>query len=308
MVQDFPLNHCPACQSPTRSPFKQVKGLSLQRCRACTLVYSDPQPRERVATKYLTEYDLAEHFGPLAARKRVLYERRLDHLGDPRRGAERLCDVGCGDGQFLNLARERGWDTAGVELNPPAARRAAEGGATIFEGALEETTDLPWETFDLVTAWDSLEHTPTPADFMSACARLVRPGGRLALTTLNLRSLVAMAFGKRWSLYVEDHFTYWNEKSLVVAAVGSGLIVESTFHAGLGRDFVQSLDWLNRLRRGPDREGASSANGDGPAAPSGWDSSKLVVGAESVLNRSLDRFALGVEVGIVARKPPLGET
>ena len=41
------------------------------------------------------------------------------------------------------------------------------------------------ETFDIVTCMELLEHVPEPAGMVAACARLVRPGGRVFFSTIN---------------------------------------------------------------------------------------------------------------------------
>jgi SAM-dependent methyltransferase len=284
------LNMCPACGSPEAAPFAESRDLTLRRCRNCSLVYSDPQPRGGVRLKYLHEYDLAEHFGAMAPRKRVLFERRLSRLPAPSPGRDRLCDVGCADGQFLELARSRGWKPFGVEMNPPAAARARDRGAVVFEGVFEEIEDLPWGTFDLVTSWDSLEHTPDPRGFAERLVRLLAPGGILALTTLNRRSLAWLVFRMHWSMVVEDHFTYWDARSLRLLSDSLGLRVIDIEIFGLGRDFVGLLD-LWRSRR-------SAAAKMPLRSPGGWDTSSTVLRVEGALNAVLRRIGGGVGIGM----------
>lgn len=293
-----PLGRCPSCGSDgRRGRARQSSGLTLQRCARCDLVYTDPQPRETVDVRYLAEYDLADYFAPKQARKSVLFTRRLDALDTPRSGANRLLDVGCGDGLFLELARQRGWVGAGIELNPPAAARAAERGFEIEVGKVEDMPASGLEEFDVVTSWDSLEHTPEPAAFARRLGHFIRPGGRLYLTTLNRRSLVGFVFRDRWSMVLEDHFTYWNPKSLAYVVRAAGLELESMSSAGIGRDF---LAWVDRLRPAVPKQGS-------PTSPRGggvprWDTSPVVLRAERLLNGSLDATKLGVELGVTASK------
>ena len=188
--------------------------LRFWRCGSCGVVYCDPQPRDEVLRKYTGHYDLADHFSSYTARKRVLFERRLDRLPTPTSQRNALCDIGTGDGLFLELAAVRGWDVTGVELNPPAAQRARSRGAEVFEGAIEQLEDLPRNHFHLVTAWDSIEHSPDPRIFARRLAELVVPGGVVAVTTLNRGSFVAAVFRSKWSMVAEGHFTIWDQRSL----------------------------------------------------------------------------------------------
>lgn len=283
---------CPACGAEGGRVIGRKADWAMVRCPACGLVHSHPPPVERVRVKYVEQYDLAAHFEGFEARKRVLYEQRLARLPRPQPGRNRLCDVGCAGGQFLHLAQARGWSIFGVEMNPPAAARARERGAVVFEGRLEDLDALPWETFDLVTCWDTLEHTPSPASFVERLVRLLGPGGTLALTTLNQRSLAWTVFRTRWSMVVDDHFTYWTARSLTRLLQQAGLSILDVDIFALGRDFVSALHGsaANEGEDGADRE------------VGGWDLRIGVLRAEAVLNRIFRLVGGGVGLGVIAQK------
>lgn len=295
---DPPALPCPACGGRFARPYRRVRDVRLIRCTRCSLTYTDPQHEDRVLDRYLGEYDLAQHFGELSARKRVLYEQRLAELPRPAPEWSRLCDVGCGDGQFLELAAQRGWQPHGIELNPPAAERARQRGATIALGRLEKLDGLAWGRFDAVTSWDCLEHVPATRRFAERLVALVRPGGVIALTTLNLRSLVYRVFGAEWSMIHEDHFTYWDHSSLRHLFEQLGCVVEDISSFGLGRDFVRWIDLLAGLRRhvGPSIPQQNTAR---TLHSCDWDVSAPVLALERLANRGLD--AAGAGVGLYAR-------
>src|SRR5262245_13656597 len=114
MADRGPAGHCPACPAASSAEWGVAGSLRLVKCVHCGLVYSDPQPLTEVRTKYEADFDIAAHFDPWSPRKRVLFERLLDRLPRPRPGGDRLLDVGCGDGQFLELAQQRGWKGDGI--------------------------------------------------------------------------------------------------------------------------------------------------------------------------------------------------
>lgn len=295
-----PLGFCPTCNCKDRSLFLQKGVLTLFGCNACQLIYSDPQPRALVERLYLREYDLAAHFGRFEERKLVLYARRLDALPDPGRGCDRLCDVGCGDGQFMAAAAARGWRPVGVELNPPAAAHARSRGFEVVEGRLE-TAVLPRDAFDVVTAWDSLEHTPDPAAFLARMVALGRPGGMIALTTLNVHALVGRILGTRWSMITPDHFTYWHDRPLRIALERAGTAVGETATFGLGRDLVRPFEnAVSSLRRRRPAASPSSSVANGDQAARSWDARPLLTGLEDLANVAFDRAGLGVGIWATA--------
>ena len=289
------LGACPACGWSRRRAWVRHPRLALWLCARCGLGYSDPQPRALVERRYRQDYDLAAHFGEVQERKATLIQDRLDRLPTDVPG-RRLLDVGCADGQFAAAARERGWRAAGVELNPPAVRRARARGVEVVEGDVQ-TVDLGQARFDVVTAWDVLEHVPDPRLFVDRISRLVAPGGAVVLTTLNRRALVARAFRARWSMIVEDHFTYWDRRSLHHAFAPTALLPARETSFGLGRDFVACVDWWRRRSKAQHSAPAPAALE--PTRP--WDTRPVVLALERKANRILDATSLGVGIEVVLR-------
>jgi 2-polyprenyl-3-methyl-5-hydroxy-6-metoxy-1,4-benzoquinol methylase len=114
---------------------------------------------------------------------------------EARRGG-RLLDVGCGSGQFLGRMCDLGWEVAGVEPDPVAARVAARR-FHVTAGTLEQAR-LPEGHFDVVTMSHVVEHLPDPVTTLRECRRILRPGGRLLLYTPNAASMGSRTFGRHW--------------------------------------------------------------------------------------------------------------
>ena len=99
----------------------------------------------------------------------------------------RVLDVGCGGGILAEAMARRGAQVTGIDLSEKALRVAElhlheSGLAVRYEKAAVE--DVEGE-FDVVTCMELLEHVPEPASMVTACARLVRPGGRAFFSTIN---------------------------------------------------------------------------------------------------------------------------
>jgi SAM-dependent methyltransferase len=96
----------------------------------------------------------------------------------------RILDAGCGAGLALVLADKRGLVAAGLDAAPGLLAIARERlpGADLRQGDLE---DLPWddETFDVATAFNSVQYAEDPVDALAEIRRTLRDGGRVAVVT-----------------------------------------------------------------------------------------------------------------------------
>ena len=109
----------------------------------------------------------------------------------PLRGASVL-DVGCGGGLLSEALAREGAEVTAIDLSPElvdvARLHLLESDGLKVDYRLQAVEaladDIPGH-FDAVTCMEMLEHVPDPASIVAACARLVKPGGHVFLSTLN---------------------------------------------------------------------------------------------------------------------------
>ncbi len=132
---------------------------------------------ERVVYDRMAELDELHWW--YRARRRVL-EALISRSSDLPPGA-RLLEVGCGTGHNLAMLQRFGHVDA-IELDP-AARAIAERrlGRPISNARLPELTGIPRAHYDLIGAFDVIEHIDDDAAAVSALANCLKPGGKLVI-------------------------------------------------------------------------------------------------------------------------------
>jgi 2-polyprenyl-6-hydroxyphenyl methylase/3-demethylubiquinone-9 3-methyltransferase len=104
---------------------------------------------------------------------------------------KRVVDIGCGGGILTEAMAARGARVTGIDLSDKALGVARlhqlESGAEVDYRLIapEALASEAPGAFDVVTCMEMLEHVPSPAAVIAAGAVLVKPGGVLALSTLN---------------------------------------------------------------------------------------------------------------------------
>jgi len=117
---------------------------------------------------------------------------RLDYIDRhaPLTG-RKVLDVGCGGGILTESMAARGAEVTGIDmgetpLSVARLHRHESGVEVDYERiTVEALAERQPASFDTVTCMEMLEHVPDPASVISACARLVKPGGDLFFSTIN---------------------------------------------------------------------------------------------------------------------------
>ena len=140
--------------------------------------------------------DLAHRWWDLDSEFRPLHQinpLRLDwiHSIAPLNNVRAL-DVGCGGGILADAMARKGAEVLGIDLSSKAlkvaqlhALQAQTPRVSYREISAEDLADESPGQFDVVTCMEMLEHVPSPASVVRACATMVRPGGWVFFSTLN---------------------------------------------------------------------------------------------------------------------------
>lgn len=211
---------CHICGSHDVRFFCAKGGHDLYDCTECGLTFVHPIPGNLGAiyseeyfkntgvndTMGYTDYDKDKE--PM----RPVFELYLDKLARLTSG-KKIFDVGAATGYFLDIAKEKGWETYGSEISEYGAAEAQKRGHAMVYGDLSVLDELP--SVDAVTIWDVLEHVDRPREYLEAINRMTKEGGMLAINTVDRSSMWARIMGSHWHLIIPpEHLYYYSPKNL----------------------------------------------------------------------------------------------
>jgi spore maturation protein CgeB len=259
----------------------------LVSCSHCSLIYLDPRPGVSELGDYYPDGYEAYHYSTTQQissaeqwHARRMWNMQMDYVEKYLSNRGRLLDVGCATGEFMNIARDRGWQTLGIELIDKAAQVArGKYGLEVITGTLE-TASLNANQFDVITLWDVLEHLSSPKAALQCCYQLLVDKGLLIFSIPNLSSFDRYLFGPAWigwdpprhfnlftddtlrCLFAQTGFTLIDRRCILGGKGTFFLSLERVLDRGLGKialkfyPLISALLWPYRqisyyLRRGP---------------------------------------------------------
>jgi len=193
---------------------------------------------ERLAHRW---WDTAGPFWPLhrlnALRLDYLRDQASAALGrDPRADLPfaglAVLDIGCGGGLLSEAVARLGATLVGIDVtekNLRVARLHAQGSGLAIDYRLAEAGQLAaaGEQFDLVLNMEVVEHVEQRPLFLEQCARLVRPGGVMVVSTINrtwaagLTAILGAEYLLRWLPRGTHHYRKLVRPAEVTAGLGA---------------------------------------------------------------------------------------
>jgi 2-polyprenyl-3-methyl-5-hydroxy-6-metoxy-1,4-benzoquinol methylase len=211
------MDRCVLCGKASIKPFCRRDKFTIFRCSSCSVGFIWPQiSKEKSAEiydeSYFESWGIREDKNLFQMKQRtfILRLKALERIIPPGK----ILDVGCATGFFLEVAKMRGWDIYGIEINPHAVRLARkQNGSRIYQGSIEEAK-LERSFFDAIAMSDVLEHMVDPLASLQRANAILKPGGLIAITTPNLNSITAHLLGGKWPHFKVEHQFYFSPHSL----------------------------------------------------------------------------------------------
>jgi len=208
---------CPICKAGKRFDFvrnfvKDEQKYSLYECLECKIQFWLPQ--KTIGNVWY------ENNNPYRARKlggvKITrgYHKRFLKNNKSFAPNTKVLDLGCGTGEFIAELKERGCEVFGVDFDREAIETAKNkfGLKNVYPLSFEEffkKQDLP--KFDIITAFEVIEHLTNPLFFMSNVKGLLKDDGRVVLSTPCRERVLPNL--NNWD-FPPHHFLRWNQTSV----------------------------------------------------------------------------------------------
>ncbi len=207
-TRTFPCDLCGA-DDPAEIAIARhyTNGQPLHVCRSCGFVYVRERRSARAIANTWTEELYKTSYTariPAVKARQVFVGEMIDATLGLR--GNRLCDIGGGEGQFLEIARgpDYGADVFAIEPSPINGRALSDLGVKHFQGTIEEfaASGQACESFDIVTIMWTLENCQDCRAMLDAAYALLKANGHVVVAT---GSRILVPFKKPLQLYLSTN-------------------------------------------------------------------------------------------------------
>lgn len=147
--------------------------------------------------------------------KHIALKRKLKLINSVSKNSKSLLDVGCGTGDFLQVASNSGWTITGIE---PSGKARAIANKKTNNAVFDSGHLLTFEpkSFDVITLWHVLEHLPDLHGHLSRFQKLLKPDGVLIIAVPNYKSYDAEVYREFWAAYdVPRHLWHFSKETIL---------------------------------------------------------------------------------------------
>lgn len=274
---------CLICSSDRLTKLARYSKTHLVSCQTCGFVFSEKIPSEIELIEHYDGYGRNDYLSPLTIKR---YNELLTEF-EKFRNTNKILDVGCGVGYFLEVALERGWEVYGTEYTDHAVEICSRKGISMKQGKLN-TSDFVPESFDIITSFEVLEHINNPIEEIKNFHTLLRKGGLSYITTPNFNSLLRYKLKEEYNVITyPEHLCYYTPKTL------SRLFKINGFKKSKIRTTGISISRLRAKKSEPNSERAISENSDDENLRKKIEGNSKLEILKNLVNKTLTIFGVG---------------
>ncbi len=185
---------CQLCKSNETNLLTKENNWNIVQCKNCGFVYVNPGPTEEFLKEHYQNYlpcnqkeiDRWQYMMSNVFRKSLSIIKKYSKFKQ-----NKLLDIGCGHGFFLQEIKKQGCDGYGIDLSEKAVDYAKKNDLNVTNSTLFDSKFKDAE-FDIVTMFYVLEHIINPADYLKEVKRILKPNGLLLIRVPDTTPIVKL--------------------------------------------------------------------------------------------------------------------
>jgi len=219
---------CLSCQALEPDYLGDKNDYHVWKCRRCSLVFVDPMPTGAEIDEFYRQHPRNDKYLRKSDGKYRRARWRIMRL-KRRVAGRRFLDIGCSIGSSVAAARDAGFESTGIDLDPQSIRFAADHYRNCrFLHCSSSELARAGETFDLIFCTEVIEHVTDPQAFVDDLRALLNPGGLVFLTTPHATHFRIPHDILSWyGLKPPEHIVLFGRKSITALFERRGLQVVS---------------------------------------------------------------------------------
>lgn len=248
------VKKCFICGKADFEGVLKVWNVQYVQCRDCSHVFLPKRLSDAVIENFYAKNEAyaATYVDPEVTRYRKDYVARpkIEYVKQfaPQSGKVRWLDIGSGSGESVAVLQEDGCEVVGLELSGASCAFAkTQYNVNLVRQTLRDYAQTHTEKFDVISFLGVLEHLSNPMEALEISARLLKPGGVLAVQVPNYNSLssrVQSAFPMNVIRHAEPvgHMMLFTESSLLRAFQLNKIEAEEVWYFGMDiHEFLNNL-------------------------------------------------------------------
>ncbi|HVY75130.1 MAG TPA: class I SAM-dependent methyltransferase [Puia sp.] len=191
----------------TAELFERIPSVSLLHCIDCDLkFFNPPVPGNE---HFYNQLQNKDWYFLHADKTEFSYSKTFVRDND------KVLDVGSGRGVWSKYIKEvPGTFYQGIEFSSKSIELAKQDGVNVIKESIEEHAGKLKDHYDIVAAFQVLEHIENVREFFAACVACTKLGGKLIIAVPNNEGFLKQMVNN-WLNLPPHHINHWNERSLV---------------------------------------------------------------------------------------------
>lgn len=242
------LTACPVCSCEECKPFADIYKYPYAECEKCGHIFSQTPPNNQaIAALYADESDKHSTQRQIYIDAKIFKERieqiarpKVDYCSSIIPVDGLWVDLGCGTGELLMAAAQKGWHVKGIETDPAEVEFGRKQGLDIAQSDVSSLKPEHLQNAKVLSLLNLLEHMRDPAGILAKLANALPAEAYVVVEVPrhpSLSSFVSLAFPHlaHRHIYAPDHLHVFTEKSVEIMLDNAGLNTVALWE--FGQDF-----------------------------------------------------------------------